>query len=260
MDATWDSIADWYTALVRDGSPMHQFARDILLASLPNNLTSLQILDIGCGEGLITRALAARGAAAVGIDPTPALIDHARSAEQDHPFGSRYRIDDATTLRTVDDASMDWATAGLSLNNVADLDAAMAAIRRALNPAGHLAFTVPHPCFDAPGSAAVTIEGTVRRVAGDYLDEGFWRSSAPHSVRRAGNYHRTVSTYVNALGSNGFRITAMAEPAPSEVVRASNPHRIGLPPFLLICATCVCRNYAIRLKIGAHDSPAVGLL
>lgn len=236
MADTWDSIADWYTELVRHGSPMHQFARDILLAALPDNLTGLQILDIGCGEGLITRALAARGANALGIDPTRTLIDHACSAEQDHPAGSRYRIDDATTLSTVDDASIDWATAGLSLNNVADLDAAMAAIRRALKPAGQLAFTVPHPCFDAPGSTGVTIEGTVRRVVGDYLDEGFWRSTAVHSVRRAGNYHRTISTYVNALSSNGFRITKLGEPDPNESVRESNPHRAGLPPFLLIRA------------------------
>ena len=112
VDETWDSIADWFTTLVRDGSPMHQFARDILLAALPDSLVGLEILDIGCGEGLITGALAARGGNATGIDPTRALIKHAHDAERDEPVGARYRIDDATTLSTVADAAADWATAG----------------------------------------------------------------------------------------------------------------------------------------------------
>lgn len=45
---------------------------------------------------------------------------------------------------------MDWVVAALSLNNIPDLDAAMASFRRVLKPQGRLAFAVPHPCFDAP--------------------------------------------------------------------------------------------------------------
>ncbi|MDO3401376.1 methyltransferase domain-containing protein [Mycolicibacterium neoaurum] len=236
MDETWNSIADWYTELVRDGSPMHQFARDILLAVLPDSLAGLTVLDIGCGEGLITRALAARGGTATGIDPTRALIAHAHRAERDEPVGAQYRVDDATTLSTVADASVDWATAGLSLNNVADLPAALAALIRVLKPAGRLVFTVPHPCFDAPRSTAVIIDGALRRIVGDYMDQGFWRTTAPQSVHRVGNHHRTIGTYVNALIDNGFQITSLAEPVPDELVRQGNPHRVGLPPFLLICA------------------------
>ena len=139
-------------------------------------------------------------------------------------------------MSTVADASVDWATAGLSLNNVADLPTALAALIRVLKPVGQLVFTVPHPCFDAPRSTAVSIDGAVRRIVGDYTDQGFWRTTAPQSVRRVGNHHRTISTYVNALIGNGFQITSMAEPAPNALVCEGNPHRVGLPPFLLICA------------------------
>ncbi|MGU3654520.1 class I SAM-dependent methyltransferase [Mycolicibacterium sp. A43C] len=139
-------------------------------------------------------------------------------------------------LSTVGDASVDWATAGLSLNNVADLPATLAALSRVLKPAGRLVFTVPHPCFDAPRSTAVTVDGALRRIVGDYMDQGFWRTTAPQSVRRVGNHHRTIGTYANALVDNGFQITSLTEPAPDELVRQGNPHRVGLPPFLLICA------------------------
>ncbi|WP_405731036.1 hypothetical protein OG607_32470 [Streptomyces sp. NBC_01537] len=29
MTDTWDTIADWYAARIRTGSPMHAFARDL---------------------------------------------------------------------------------------------------------------------------------------------------------------------------------------------------------------------------------------
>jgi SAM-dependent methyltransferase len=237
VDETWDSIAEWYTRLVRDGSAMHEFSRDVLLSLLPQQLAGRHVLDLGCGEGVVTRALADRGATVVGIDPSEALIAQARTAEHTRPTGASYHQDDGQSLDTIDNESMDWVTAALSLNNIADLHAAITAVARVLKPAGRLAFTVPHPCFDAPGTTSITLDGTVRRVVGDYLGEGFWRSTHPQSVRRAGNYHRTLSSYTAALINHGFSIEVLAEPAPNERVIATNPHRAALPPFLLIGAT-----------------------
>lgn len=233
MEETWDSIADWYTTFVRSGSPMHRFARDILLAHLPESLDGLPVLDVGCGEGLITRALATRGGQAVGVDPTAALVEYARAED---PGGATYRLDDGACLATVETASIDWVTAGLSLNNIADLDAAIASARRVLKPGGRLVFTVPHPCFDAPRSAALDLSGSARRVVGDYLAEGLWRTTSPGSVRRAGNYHRTLSTYVKVVSSHDFILDVLDEPAPFAEVHDANPHRAGLPPFLVIGA------------------------
>jgi 2-polyprenyl-3-methyl-5-hydroxy-6-metoxy-1,4-benzoquinol methylase len=116
VDENWDSIGDWYAQLVRGGSAMHRFSRDILLEALPANLFGLDILDVGCGEGIVSRALARRGARVVGIDPTRTLISHAQSDDCAHPTGVTYRLDDGAKLQTVAEASMDGVTAALSLN------------------------------------------------------------------------------------------------------------------------------------------------
>ncbi|MEE1783805.1 hypothetical protein PUR71_12935 [Streptomyces sp. SP17BM10] len=128
-------------------------------------------------------------------------------------------------------------TAGLSLNNVPDLDAALAAVRRVLVAQGSLVFTIPHPCFEAPYATWTQApDGTVRRVVGHHLTEGFWRSGNPDGARRAGNRHRTLSTYLTALVRHGFVLEAVTEPVPCARVAAAQPQRAGLPPFLAIRA------------------------
>ncbi|MFD6418774.1 class I SAM-dependent methyltransferase [Streptomyces sp. NPDC060194] len=181
-------------------------------------------------KGIVTR-----GASVAGIDPSPRMIEHARAA----PAGERgtvvYAVDDGCVLSTVATNSVDWVTAGLSLNNVPDLDAALAAVRRVLRAEGSLAFTVPHPCFEAPHAAwTQATGGPVRRVVGDYSAEGFWRSDNPQGARRAGNQHRTLSTYLMALVRHGFVLETVTEPSRSDQVVAAQPRRAGLPPFLAV--------------------------
>ncbi|WP_157536657.1 class I SAM-dependent methyltransferase [Kitasatospora mediocidica] len=237
MTDTWNTIADWYAELLRTGSAMNEFSRDILLDCLPVELSGRSILDLGCGEGIITRALAARGARVTGIDPSPRMIEHAQAAERNLSTGACYAIDDGCVLATVATDSVDWVTAGLSLNNVPDLDAALTAAQRVLSPGGRLAFTIPHPCFEAPHAAWTdSAQGRPRRVVGDYVSEGFWRSDNPQGVRRAGNQHRQLSTYLNALVAHGFLLEATAEPAAGPQVAAEQPQRAQLPPFLLVLA------------------------
>ncbi|WP_406503220.1 class I SAM-dependent methyltransferase [Streptomyces sp. NBC_01602] len=176
--------------------------------------------------------------AALGIDPSPRMIEHARDAERRWPSGAVFSVDDGCTLATVATGSVDWVTAGLSLNNVPDLDAALTAVRRVLTSGGgSLVFTIPHPCFEAPRATwTETEDGAVHRVVGDYLTEGFWRSANPEGARRAGNQHRTLSTYLTALVGHGFRVEAVHEPAPDAKVATAQPQRAGLPPFMVLHA------------------------
>ncbi|WP_368665422.1 MULTISPECIES: class I SAM-dependent methyltransferase [Mycobacteriaceae] len=97
---------------------------------------------MGCGEGIVSRALATAGARVVGVDPTRTLLAHAEATERVHPAGVVYRVDDGTTLGTVSDDSMDGVTAALSLNNIADLDAAVGSVGECCARAGSL----PSPC------------------------------------------------------------------------------------------------------------------
>jgi hypothetical protein len=73
-----------------------------------------------------------------------------------------------------------------------------------------------------------------------YLDEEFWTSSNPNGVRgRAGNYHRPLSVYLDALLASGFQLDAVEEPHPSQLLLDQQPVYKNLPIFFAARALAV---------------------
>lgn len=56
-------------------------------------------------------------------------------------------------------------------------------------------------------------------------------SSQPSGVRRARNYHRTLSTYLNALLIAGFVLEAVAEPPAGPLLAQRQPLYRQVPMF-----------------------------
>ena len=197
-------------------------------------MTGLELLDLACGQGLATRALAGAGAGPVtGVDSAAPMLRMARGYESREPLGVRYVEDDAQRLGAFQDASFDGVTCQLGLMDIPDLDATLAAVHRVLRDEGWFAFVIGHPAFLAPHAVTVPdADGRPGRLITEYLDEQFWRSQNPHGVRRVGNHHRTISTYANALISVGFAIEAVAEPSALPLLAAQQPEYEALPIFL----------------------------
>ena len=152
----------------------------------------------------------------VGADASEAMVERARGHGVPAGCDVSYVVDDAQHLAAVDPASFDGVTCQLALMDIPDLDATLAAVGSVLRPGGWFAFVIGHPCFLVPdavpgahpdGRPAVSVSG--------YFDERFWRSPNPAGVRRAGNHHRTLATYLNALVAHGFSIEAVDEPRPA---------------------------------------------
>jgi ubiquinone/menaquinone biosynthesis C-methylase UbiE len=75
----WSEIAPWYDALLASGSGPHETALGVLLALVPTPITGTSVLDLACGQGLATRALADLDPEAVlGVDASDGMIALAR--------------------------------------------------------------------------------------------------------------------------------------------------------------------------------------
>ncbi len=227
---SWSDIAAWYDDLLVAGSGPHATALECLGRLVPD-VRELDVVDVACGQGLAARLLADRGAR-VAVDSSAAMIAHARQHGSPGETPIEYVVDDAEALAQLDDARFDGATCQLGLMDIADLDGALCAIARVLRPTGWLAFVIAHPCFLAPNAQlADGPDGRPAVTVTDYFHERFWRSTNPQGVRRAGNHHRMLSTYLNALTAAGFAIEHTEEPAADELLATQQPLYAEVPIF-----------------------------
>lgn len=230
--ATWAGIAGWYDNLLQAGSGPHQLAVQTTLRLAPA-VHGADVLDVACGQGLASRTLATAGARSVtGVDVTPEMIEAARRHEATAPLGILYLVEDAQTLRALQDETFDIVTCQLGLMDIPDLTATLTAVTRVLRPGGSFVFVLGHPCFLAPETQTViAANGLPGRLITDYLDERFWRSRDPQGVRRAGNHHRTLATYLNTLTACGLTLELVEEPAAGDLLAQQQPVYAAVPIF-----------------------------
>lgn len=191
------------------------------------------MLDLACGQGLATRALAAAGArSVVGVDASEAMIDLAGGHDTPTEAVVSYVVDDAQRLAGFRDAAFDGVACQLGLMDIPDLGATLRAVRRVLRPRGWFVFVIGHPCFLLPEAVRVTsVDGRPAVQVTGYFEERFWRSSNPNGVRRAGNHHRTLSAYLNALVRSRFVLEVVEEPVANALLAQQQPLYEEVPIF-----------------------------
>lgn len=113
------------------------------LVKLAQIVPGAALLDVCCGTGDVTILAAMRGAEAVGVDLSPAMLELARARAQ--RFAPRLRMGpprfveaDATAL-PFSNNSFQAVTCAYGLRNVPDRCAALTEMRRVLVPGGRLA-------------------------------------------------------------------------------------------------------------------------
>ena len=114
-------------AVIED-SISHQRAREVLPESG-------SILDIGCGGGLFSEALAEQGAQVTGIDPSPGVIDVARLHMRESALEIDYQSRTAEDL-AASGAQFDIVCAMEVLEHVVDMPRFVATAAQMVKPGG----------------------------------------------------------------------------------------------------------------------------
>lgn len=215
-----------------DGAPEWSRLRRLL-----PNLENADVIDLGCGYGWFSAYAAQMGAAHVAaFDISEKMLK--RAAEINAALKINYRRADLETL-TLPARSADLVYSALSFHYIVDLKRLFGEIARVLRPDGAFVFSVEHPMFTAPTTPQWITDANGDKCwpINNYLAEGPRVTNwlADGVVKQ----HRSLSTYMNLLISNGLMPTHVEEWGPSKRQLAAMPeladerHR---PTFLLIAA------------------------
>ncbi len=197
---SWQKNAQGWTTAVREhliGSRVAVTNRAVLEALGHGH--GRTVLDLGCGEGWLTRELSSLGWKVTGVDAIPELIETARTmADGD------YRVADFEQLKDVlQENSFHTVVANFSLLGEASVETAISTSRRLLEPAGRLVIQTLHPS----------------QVCSPYRD-GWrmedWSSLGELQLSRTPWYFRTLSSWFELLHREGFGVTELKEPRVSD--------------------------------------------
>ena len=205
--AAWRANAAPWTTAVRAGAiEGRRQVSDRAIVDAVVGMAPRSVLDIGCGEGWLVRALAARGIDALGVDAIPALIEVAQAG------GGRF-----LTLGYADLASgalaerFDVAVCNFSLLGGASVDQLLRAVPALLATGGRLIVQTLHPwtaCGDAPYQSG--------------WREGSWAGCGEGFGDAAPWYFRTMADWLASFTDAGLRLVRMTEPAYSQSGRPAS--------------------------------------
>ncbi|WP_108125502.1 bifunctional 2-polyprenyl-6-hydroxyphenol methylase/3-demethylubiquinol 3-O-methyltransferase UbiG [Saccharospirillum mangrovi] len=105
------------------------------------NIAGLKVVDIGCGGGILTEALAQRGAQTTGIDMSEAPLKVAKLHALEAELTIDYRQITAEALADEAAGSFDVVTCLEMLEHVPDPSSVIQAVERLLKPGGRAFFS-----------------------------------------------------------------------------------------------------------------------
>jgi len=183
-------------------------------------------LEVGCGEGRVTRDLVKRGHHVTACDSTLELVTLASDADKK----SDYLRSDAAALPFRDE-SFDLIVFYNSLMDIDDMESSVREAARVLAPGGKMCACVTHPIPDA-GEFESSEDDARFVISGTYLGDRRWIEIIP--IERDGlrmefaGWAYPLEGYFRILETAGFAIEAVREPRGRREVRWTR-----IPLFLM---------------------------
>ena len=139
----WSACSRRWDDLLDDGQAAAHIAEvvDQLAAALP---AGARVVDLGCGTGNHSIALAQRGFVVTGVDLTPGMLDAARGKGEAAGLDVTWVEGDLSKRLPLPHAGTEAALSVFSAQFV-DLEPFLAEVRRVVAPGGSLLIEVPRP-------------------------------------------------------------------------------------------------------------------
>lgn len=218
-----------------ENDPAVTIEQPVILSYL-GDVRDKDILDLGCGEACLGRALLDAGASRyLGIDGSPPMVAKARQTLSG-THGTVERHDLELWCGGLI-GRFDIVLSCLTFQYIADLPRLFEVIRHHLKPGGVLVFSVEHPVMTSSYHAAPMAGGRSGWAVYDYFRqtgrEDHWLDAV---VRK---HHRTIAALVDIVRGHGFSLDRLSEGEPARdnfETAAAYENRLDVP----ICCVLRC--------------------
>ncbi len=230
----WERNARWWQKTFTEGADP-EYEEQILPLARHYVTGARRVLEVGCGEGQVSRRIARLGVDIVGLDPAPTQI---RAA---YERGGSVRCVQARAQEIpCARSAFDAVVLCLVLEHLDPFEPVIAEVARVLVPGGRFVLFLSHPLLQTPGSAWVVDEDLNEQYwrIGPYLHDDVVIEEVAPGVHFP-FVHRPLSRYVHVMGEAGLLIDDMAEPVPTTAVLAEAAGfalSYTIPRLLVLCA------------------------
>jgi 2-polyprenyl-3-methyl-5-hydroxy-6-metoxy-1,4-benzoquinol methylase len=213
---SWIANAEAWTNVVREHRiESRRLGTDRAILDALDDQHPRRVLDLGCGEGWLCRALRERGIDSIGVDASQELIDAAN--ELGGVSCRTLSYDEIAADPAVISERIDVVAANFALFDE-KLEPLLNALHSILSEEGTLVIQTIHPAFgtgDLP-----YVDGWREETFASF--EGEFREAMPW-------YFRTISSWLQLLADTGFAIAEIREPMHPET---------GKPLSIIFIAKC----------------------
>lgn len=226
-------LADSFSAIAPT-KPENAYIEQPAMRAALGAVGALDILDAGCGPGILAAYLLANGARSViGLDITPRMLELARERAP----GARLLLADLGKPLPIEDDAVDVVAASLALDYVRDWSMPLSEFVRVLRPGGRLVFSVQHPTASYAWYQPVTPFGV-------HYVETDWRGFG-NEVVTVPDYYRSFDEVVNPVIGAGFRIEQLTDAKPVADLREVDPdafEKYSRKPTFMVVEAALARG------------------
>lgn len=196
---SWNKNAlEWIKVIENADIESRKFTNKAIL-QLIGNSPAIKVLDVGCGEGWLTRSLGTMGKYAVGPDAIAQLLENAKKKGG----GTYYRMsyEDIILGNPIPEAPYDAAVFNFCLYQKEGLGQLLKQIKNVLSENGYIAVQTLHPFFLLQNKMAYKsqwLDDSWKGLPGNFTDGHSW-------------YARTFESWISVFKKAGLQLHQLQE-------------------------------------------------
>lgn len=196
---SWNKNAhEWIKVIDNADIESRKFTNKAIL-ELIGNSPVIKILDVGCGEGWLTRSLGDMGKFVVGLDAIPELLENAEKKGQGTYYQMSY--EEIILGNPIPEAPFDAAVFNFCLYQREGLSQLLRQVKKSLSENGYIAIQTLHPFFllqNDLGYKSQWINDSWKGLPGNFTDGHSW-------------YARTFESWISVFKKAGLQLHQLQE-------------------------------------------------